>query len=207
MVHLRELQQKDAPLMLEWMHDEEVVHFMKADFLHKTLSDCEKFIESAQVDSNNVHLAATDDNDTYMGTVSLKNIDNDSAEFAITMRRAAMGKGYAAEAMKQIIDKVFSELGLEYIYWYVRPENKRAVRFYDKNGYQRMSFNKLCDQLNKTELFRNSGGGTRRSRILHLVPRAGQQSKNRVERSNTRRQLNMRSLSALVQKNTEEKDD
>ena len=158
MVHLRELQQKDAPLMLEWMHDEEVVHFMKADFLHKTLSDCEKFIESAQVDSNNVHLAATDDNDTYMGTVSLKNIDNDSAEFAITMRRAAMGKGYAAEAMKQIIDKVFSELGLEYIYWYVRPENKRAVRFYDKNGYQRMSFNKLCDQLNKTELFRNSGG-------------------------------------------------
>ena len=165
MVHLRELQQKDAPLMLEWMHDEEVVHFMKADFLHKTLSDCEKFIESAQVDSNNVHLAATDDNDTYMGTVSLKNIDNDSAEFAITMRRAAMGKGYAAEAMKQIIDKVFSELGLEYIYWYVRPENKRAVRFYDKNGYQRMSFNKLCDQLNKTELFRNSGGYQKKQNI------------------------------------------
>ena len=159
MTTLRKLKQLDAPLMLEWMHDEDVVHFMKADFQHKTLSNCEEFIESAQDDRNNLHLAAVDDNDTYMGTVSLKNIDCGSAEFAITMRKVAMGKGYAAEAMKQIIDKGFNELGLEYIYWYVRPENKRAVRFYDNNGYQRMSFKKLCDQLNKTELFRNSWGG------------------------------------------------
>ena len=157
MTMLRKLKQSDASLMLEWMHDKDVVHFMKADFQHKTLSNCEEFIESAQDDRNNLHLAAFDDNDTYMGTVSLKNINHGSAEFAITMRKVAMGKGYAAEAMKQIIDKGFNELGLEYIYWYVRPENKRAVRFYDKNGYQRISFNKLCDQLNKTELFRNSG--------------------------------------------------
>lgn len=158
MTKLRKLKQSDAPLMLEWMHDEDVVHFMKADFQHKTLDDCERFIDSSQEDSKNIHLAAVDDIDTYMGTVSLKNIDNGTSEFAITMRKEAMGKGYAAEAIKQIIDKGFNELGLEYIYWYVRPENKRAVRFYDKNGYQRMSFNKLCDQLNKTELFRNSWG-------------------------------------------------
>ena len=158
MTKLRKLKQSDAPLMLEWMHYEDVVHFMKADFQHKTLGDCERFIESSQEDSKNIHLAAVDDTDIYMGTVSLKNIDNGSSEFAITMRKEAMGKGYAAEAMKQIIDKGFNELELEYIYWYVRPENKRAVRFYDKNGYQRMSFNKLCNQLNKTELFRNSGG-------------------------------------------------
>lgn len=157
MTKLRKLKQSDAPLMLEWMHDEDVVHFMKADFQHKTLGDCERFIDSSQEDTKNIHLAVVDDIDTYMGTVSLKNIDNGSSEFAITMRKEAMGKGYAAEAMKQIIDKGFNELGLEYIYWYVRPENKRAVRFYDKNGYQRISFNKLCDQLNKTELFRNSG--------------------------------------------------
>ena len=142
MTKLRKLKQSDAPLMLEWMHDEDVVHFMKADFQHKTLNDCERFIKSAQEDTKNIHLAATDDNDTYLGTVSLKNIDNESAEFAITMRKTAMGKGCAAEAMKQIIDKGFNELGLEYIYWYVRPENKRAVRFYDKNGYRPVKQNR-----------------------------------------------------------------
>ena len=85
MTKLRKLKQSDAPLMLEWMHDEDVVHFMKADFQHKTLGDCERFIESSQEDSKNIHLAAVDDTDIYMGTVSLKNIDNGSSEFAITM--------------------------------------------------------------------------------------------------------------------------
>ena len=182
MVHLRKLKQSDALLMLEWMHDEDVVHFMKADFQHKTLSDCERFIESAQEDLNNLHLAAVDDNDTYMGTVSLKNIDHGSAEFAITMRKAAMGKGYAAEAMKQIIDKGMNELGLKHIYWYVRPENQRAVRFYDKNGYQRIPLDKLCDRLKKPETaFRNRGGyQTEEAYIWYLVQKDKETKERRV---------------------------
>lgn len=169
MVHLRKLKQSDAPLMLEWMHDEDVVHFMQADFQHKTLNDCEKFIESAQEDSSNIHLAVADDKDTYMGTVSLKNIENTSAEFAITMRKVAMGKGYAAEAMKQIIEKGFREHGLKYIYWYVRPENKRAVRFYDKNGYQRIAMNKLCNLLNNSDTTIRNQRYQTRNHIWYLV--------------------------------------
>jgi diamine N-acetyltransferase len=182
MINLRRLKQSDAPLMLEWMHDEDVVHFMKADFQHKTLSDCEEFIKSAQDDSTNIHLAVADDNDTYMGTVSLKNIDDTSAEFAITMRKTAMGKGYAAEAMKQIIKKGFNELGLERIYWYVNPENKRAVRFYDKNGYQRISLNELCDQLNKsgTDFRIEWGTGQKRQKsISGILYKETKQQKSR----------------------------
>ena len=43
-MNLRKLELKDAPLMLEWMHDPDVVQNMQADFAHKTLSDCENFI-------------------------------------------------------------------------------------------------------------------------------------------------------------------
>lgn len=175
MVHLRKLKQSDAPLMHEWMHDEDVVHFMQADFQHKTLNDCEKFIESAQEDRSSIHLAVADNSDTYMGTVSLKNIENTSAEFAITMRKAAMGKGYAAEAMKQIIDKGFHDLGLEYIYWYVRPENKRAVRFYDKNGYQRITMDKLCNQSNNSDTIIINRGVSDRNYIWYLVQENKQQ--------------------------------
>ena len=80
-----------------------------------------------------------------MGTVSLKNIDKkrDSAEFAITIRRCAMGKGYSSYAMKTIIEKAFSEYGLENVYWYVSKENARAVRFYDKMGYTRFSVDEI----------------------------------------------------------------
>lgn len=123
--------------MLEWMHDPMVVEKLQANFASKTVEDCLSFIESAQDYTTDVHLAVVDDCDTYMGTVSLKHIENGTAEFAITVRRAAMGKGYSAYAMKTILAYGLQKRGLKEIYWCVSPENKRAVRFYDKNQYQR----------------------------------------------------------------------
>ncbi|MDD6102233.1 MAG: GNAT family N-acetyltransferase [Clostridiales bacterium] len=133
---LRKLELKDAPLMLEWMHDESVVKDLQADFAAKTLEDCENFIKAAADTSVNMHLAITDDNDEYMGTVSLKHINGETAEFGITVRTAAMGKGYSRFAMEEIIKTGLDKLGLKSIFWCVNPENKRAVRFYDKNGYR-----------------------------------------------------------------------
>ena len=54
-----------------------------------------------------------------------------------------MGKGISKDAMKAIISKGLDELGLSSIYWCVSPDNARAVRFYDKNGYQRIPADKL----------------------------------------------------------------
>ena len=136
-MRLRQLQLKDAPLMLEWMHDPDVVRYMHTDFASKTLTDCERFIQAAKSSAENLHYAVVNDEDEYMGTVSLKHIKNRKAEFAITVRACAMGKDYARFAMESIIRKGFSELRLDKIYWCVSPENTRALRFYDKNGYKR----------------------------------------------------------------------
>lgn len=140
---LRQLELKDAPLMLEWMHDPSVVEYMQADFAGKTLEDCEAFIKSAQNMSESMHLAIADDNDEYQGTVSLKDIRDGSAEFAITIRSSAMGRGISRYAMKEIIRTGFDELRLQRIYWCVDPANKRAVRFYDKNGFRRVEADTL----------------------------------------------------------------
>lgn len=134
---LRKLETKDAPLMLEWMHDPSVVRYMHADFGSKTIDDCLAFIKAAEDMCENLHLAIADDNDEYQGTVSLKNIKDGAAEFAITIRSEAMGKGLSKEAMSEIIRIGFEELSLDNIYWCVDPSNKRAVRFYDKNEYER----------------------------------------------------------------------
>ncbi len=135
---LRQLEVKDAPLMLEWMHDSSVVEYMQADFAGKTLEDCEAFIKSAQKMNESMHLAIADDNDQYQGTVSLKDIRDGAAEFAITIRASAMGRGVSQRAMAEIMRIGFEELGLKSIFWCVNPDNKRAVRFYDKNGYKRV---------------------------------------------------------------------
>lgn len=134
---LRKLCLADAPLMLEWMHDESVVQNLQANFAAKTLADCQAFIRNCEDFSENMHLAIADDKDEYMGTVSLKHIHNGQAEFAITIRACAMGKGYSKFGMAAILEKGIRELGLSRIYWCVSQHNARAVRFYDKNGYTR----------------------------------------------------------------------
>ena len=143
-MHLRKLKTQDAQFMLEWMHDDSVIHYMRANFAAMQIDDCMNFIEESMYEKQNVNLAITDDNDEYMGTVSLKNILKEkNAEFAITIRKKAMGKGFSAFAMKQIADYARDELYLKYMYWFVSMENERAIRFYDKNQYQRISYENL----------------------------------------------------------------
>lgn len=143
---IRKLKNEDASLMLEWMHDPFVVANMRTNFLDRTTDDCLKFINTK--DDKNLHLAIASDDDEYIGTVSLKNIKNDSAEFGITIRKCAMGKGYSIFAMNEMLAYGFDTLRLKYIYWCVDPENSRALRFYDKNGFVRVPSTQIKAKLN-----------------------------------------------------------
>ena len=136
-MYLRNLEEKDAPFMLEWMHDKSVVEKLRGRFIEKTIDDCLAFIKTSKNKGNDIHLAICSDEDEYMGTVSLKCIDrsNQSAEFAITVRSSSMGRGYAWFGMEEIIKKAFDEYGLESVYWCVSRTNVRAVRFYDKHNF------------------------------------------------------------------------
>ena len=132
---LRKLEIKDAPLMLAWMHDRSVTSNLRADFASKTLQDAENYIRLSWDDNENVNLAIASDEDEYMGTVSLKHMEDGNAEFAITVRAEAMGRGYSWFGMESIIEKAFNEYGLESVYWCVSRDNIRAVRFYDKHNF------------------------------------------------------------------------
>ena len=110
------------------------------------MEDCKAFIrDSLRDDSGNLHLAIADAKDEYMGTVSLKHIDekHKTAEFGIAIRECAMGKGTSLFAMKEMIRIGKEERGLDKIYWCLSPDNLRALRFYEKQGYERVSFDSL----------------------------------------------------------------
>ncbi len=141
-MRLRDLQQKDAAPMLQWMHDPFVVEKLQTDFAKKTMEDCMNFIANSR-DEKNVHLAIVNEDDAYLGTVSLKHITGDAAEFAITIGRAAMGTGCAIWAMHEILQMGFEQYSLQRIYWCVAKDNKRALRFYDKNVFPRVEAESL----------------------------------------------------------------
>lgn len=142
MIFLRELQEKDAPLMYEWMHDPEIQIRFQKRMMEKTLEDAENFCRSAVLSSKlengqNLHFAIVNDQDEYLGTISLKKIDcdNKSAEYAISTRRKAHGTGVAKASTGLILKKAFKEYGLHRVYLNVLADNKPAIRLYEKCGF------------------------------------------------------------------------
>lgn len=136
---IRDLRPSDLEYMLEWMRDKDVTKNLQADFASFTKQMARDFIEKSKNKENvdNVHFAICDDNDEYMGTISLKNISKKdrNAEYAIVTRTKAHGKGYARIATDEILKYGFDILGLEKIYLYVSVNNIAANKFYKKCGF------------------------------------------------------------------------
>ena len=83
MITLRKLQLKDVPLMLEWMHDEEAKHIFQNNFAEIDDVAAKKFVENSFREDQQ-HFAIVDDqDDVYLGTISLKNIDLKNKFYAI----------------------------------------------------------------------------------------------------------------------------
>jgi diamine N-acetyltransferase len=137
---LRMLDKKDADGMLEWMHDPEVYRYFRFSCEETNKEKAVEFIRNAQIQfikGNNRHYAIADNDDNYLGTISLKDIDMQSlnAEFAISMRAAAQGQGIAMEATKELLKIAFEEIGLQRVYLNVLSDNDRAVHLYEKCGF------------------------------------------------------------------------
>lgn len=133
---IRFLNEKDSEFMLEWMQDKNVNEFFEVDFSKKNIDDVKKFILNSNTDENK-NFAIADDNDEYLGTISLKNINykNYNAEYAISIRSCAMGKGISKKATDLLLDYAFNELKLKRVYLCVASDNIRAIKFYKKYGF------------------------------------------------------------------------
>lgn len=133
---LRRLEIKDVPYMLEWMHDKMVNCNYRANFAEMKEETVIQFIKESCTNENQ-NFAFVDEEDTYLGTISLKNISRKdlNAEYAIVTRRCAQGTGVAYDATKEILKYAFEELQLQRVYLNVLEENIRANCFYKKCGF------------------------------------------------------------------------
>ncbi len=141
---LRELEQKDAARMIEWMHDDYINKWYKYPFAEMTLNKAESFIKSSNDNENTRHFAVTNENDEYCGTISLKNIDKDNsnAEMAIVLRKECHGTGMAKKATDELFEIAFNEYNLHKVYLNVLDDNKRAISFYEKIGMNQEGISK-----------------------------------------------------------------
>ena len=139
-MHLRALKEKDAEGMLEWMQDPAVLKGFGEAMSHKTREDVLSFISAAGTDvvhGESVHYAIANEKDEYLGTISLKNIDllSKTAEYAISLRSCAHGKGIGTQATREILRIAFEKLHLQRVYLNVFSDNAGAIRLYEKSGF------------------------------------------------------------------------
>ena len=108
--------------MLEWMHDCEINCNFQADFAAATMESVLDFIDES-FNGDNRNFAFVDENDEYLGTISLKRISfkNWNAEYAV--------------ATQEILQYAFEELGLHKVYLNVLEDNVRAQKLYEKCGF------------------------------------------------------------------------
>lgn len=135
---LRNLKPKDAEAMLEWMIDPDINQFFRFPKENLTIESALNFINKSQQDEENRHYAITDETDEYLGTVSLKNINlkDKNAEYAICLRKKTIGTGIAKQATEEVLKIAFDELKLHKVYLNVLSDNIRAIKFYEKFGFQ-----------------------------------------------------------------------
>lgn len=131
---------RDAAGMLEWMHDSQIQKHFRVPMAEKTMEDVLAFIGNASIlpmDGKSIHYAIADEKDEYLGTISLKalNLQDRNAEYAISLRRCAQGRGIGQEATQKLLRIAFEEFGLERIYLNVLAENTPALHLYEKCGF------------------------------------------------------------------------
>ena len=137
---LRKLEEKDADGMLEWMHDPEIQKEFRFNAERKDKDAVLRFIREADtdlVDGKDIHYAISNEDEEYLGTISLKNVDlaNKNAEYAIGLRRMAQRQGIGTEATQQILEMAFEQYHLEKVYLNVLSDNERAIRLYERCGF------------------------------------------------------------------------
>ena len=140
MVRLRQLKTEDANGMLEWMHDPDITRAFCFNANDKNRETVLEFIQSAEtepVNDGTVHYSITDETNEYLGTISLKRIDMvaKKAEYAISLRKCAWGRGIAFQATREILRRAFEEFGLERIYLNVLSDNEKAIHLYERCGF------------------------------------------------------------------------
>ena len=136
-MRLRELELKDAAAMYEWTQTSDIISGLHQDYSKYSLDDAKEFIKDAKWKMDERHFAIVSDENEYMGTVSLRHIDQKLgiAEFAIVVRKKAMSKGYAWFGMLEALGLAFNKPSLERVYWRVKKNNTRAIHFFRNHGF------------------------------------------------------------------------
>jgi RimJ/RimL family protein N-acetyltransferase len=135
---MRALERDDLPHFVRWINDPETRHFMNVRY-PISMTEEEKWWEGF-LERKNDHIFAIEAEDgTYIGNIGLHALEQENrrAQMGIIIgHKAYWGKGYGTDAIRAVLGWAFNYLNLNRISLTVFAYNKRAIRCYQKCGFQ-----------------------------------------------------------------------
>ena len=79
------------------------------------------------------------ESNTVIGDIGIHFSDNDNneAEIGFTLDKSFQGKGYATEALKQVISFLFNDLNKDKIIASIDPRNIKSINLVEKTGFKK----------------------------------------------------------------------
>jgi len=135
-IQMRIMEKNDAPFLHQLYNNPEVMSYWFEEAYLSVQALEKSFDDNIDNDKNRQFIVM--DGNEKVGIVELVNIDwkHRNAEFTIIIAPEHQGKGYARPATKWAIDYGFSTLNLHKIYLFVDKINEKAIRVYEKIGFQ-----------------------------------------------------------------------
>lgn len=143
MIRLRPPEADDVPLFVRWLSNPELRYYVTIRYTSEALERqwFEGLVSAAGVAApDRLHFVIeTLEGAQPIGLVGLYGINwrDRSAEFFIIVGEPDFwGKGFGSDALRAILDVGFRWFNLHRIFLYVVAENTRAIRAYEKCGFQ-----------------------------------------------------------------------
>lgn len=144
-LHLRPITPADTEKVVTWRNRD----FVRKNFIYQkpfTKEGHETWLRE-QVEPGHVvqFIICVEEEEACLreiGSVYLRDIDREKgeAEYGVFIGESdALGKGYGTQAAKRMLDYGFGKLGLKKIFLRLLEDNLRALKSYEKAGFQLIS--------------------------------------------------------------------
>jgi UDP-4-amino-4,6-dideoxy-N-acetyl-beta-L-altrosamine N-acetyltransferase len=137
-IRLRRIERADIPTFVRWFSDPEVREFL---LINRPISmaEEERWFERQLTDQNSEVFAIETQDGRHIGNIGLHQLDwiHRSAEMGIVIgEKEFWGRGYGSDAVQTLLGLAFEELNLHRVSLKVYEDNARAIRAYEKSGFQ-----------------------------------------------------------------------
>jgi len=147
----------DAEACFRWVSDPDVTRLLGLFRPARSLEQERAWISSVLADRQQQAFVIADEHGRGIGTCSLRGIDETEgiAFLGIVIgEKTLWDRGYGTSAAKALLGHAFGELGLREVRLSCHPDNDRALRCYEKAGFERDARRSGADGPARREVWR-----------------------------------------------------